>query len=116
MVHHSTKDLLGIAHASLSGDNRARCLLDGETKQTFGITWKSHPFVFVLSNDDTLGTQPFYWENILQVSISEAINRVLQSPQVFLVSLTVLSIQGLAFEIKMIAYTSVWHSLSGDRK
>jgi len=93
-----------------------KSLLNSETRQTFGLTWKSHAFVFVLSDDDTLGTQPFYWENILQVSILEVINRVLQSPQVFLVSLNVLSIQGIAFEIKMMAYTSMWHSLSGDRK
>lgn len=94
-VQHGTRDLLSIAHSAFSGDNRARPLLDGETRQTFGLTWKSNPFGFVLSDDDTLGTQPFYWENILQVSVSEVINRVLQSPQVFLVSLTALSIQGL---------------------
>lgn len=49
-------------------------------------------------------------------NLSEAINRVLLSPQVFLVSLNVLSIQGLASEVKMMAYPSMWHSLSGDRK
>lgn len=35
--------------------------LDAETRQTFGLTWKSHPSGFVLLYD-TLGTQPFYWE------------------------------------------------------
>lgn len=89
--------------------------LVAETRQTFGLTWKSHPSAFVLSYG-TLGTQPFYWENILQVSISDAIHRVLQSPQVFLVSLNVLPIQDLAFEVKMMAYTFMRHSLSGDRR
>lgn len=99
--------MLGIAHSAVSGDNRERPLLEGKMRLAFVLTCNSHPFVFVFSNDDTLATQTFYWENILQVSISGAINRVLLSPQVFLVSLNVLSIQGLAFEIKMIVYTSM---------
>lgn len=87
--------------------------MDGST---VGIMQCNQHFAFVFSNDDTFVVSLFYWENILQLSISEAINRVLLSPQVFLVSLNALSMHSLAFEIKMMAYISMWHSLSGDRK
>lgn len=81
--------------------------------QTFDSTQKRRPSPFLLQNDGTIGTQSFYWGSIPPVSISEAINRVLQSHQVSLVSLNVLSIH--AFEIKIMAYSSMQHSLSGDR-
>lgn len=84
--------------------------------QTFGLTWKRHPSAFLLQNDDTFGTRFFFWENIPPASISEVINRVLQSPQLSLVSLNVLSIRGLAFKIKIMAYSSMQHSLSGEGK